>query len=263
MKKPKLLPPVRPNVGIKVAYRRQLQRLVDEMARSYDRWIAATWRADPPKMALDATPAEILAKELERLGRQWRKRFDEGAEEMARHFAKRTWRRSDDALRGILRRANFSVKFEMTPAMRDVFEATVQENVSLIRSIPEQYHTQVEGAVMRSVAAGRDLASLARELEERYHVARDRAVLIARDQNNKATASLQRARQTDLGLKQGIWLHSHGGKVPRKTHLANHGKTFSIAEGWFDPDPKVRRRIMPGELINCRCVWRPVVPGLT
>ena len=46
-------------------------------------------------------------------------------------------------------------------------------------------------------------------------------------------------------------MHSHAGKTVRKTHYANDGKRYNVAEGWFDPDPKVSRRIWPGELINC------------
>jgi SPP1 gp7 family putative phage head morphogenesis protein len=144
-----------------------------------------------------------------------------------------------------------------------VVDATVAENVSLIRSIPEKYLGDVQTSVMQSVKAGRDLATLSKDLRKNYGVSYRRAALIARDQNNKATSALMRVRQVDLGLEKGVWLHSHAGKEPRPTHLANHGKKFDLKEGWFDPDPRVRKRILPGELINCRCVWKPVVPGLT
>jgi hypothetical protein len=53
-------------------------------------------------------------------------------------------------------------------------------------------------------------------------------------------------------------LHSGGGKEPRRTHVKNSGKKFNVAQGWFDPDKTVRKYIQPGELINCRCVSRPV-----
>jgi uncharacterized protein with gpF-like domain len=89
------------------------------------------------------------------------------------------------------------------------------------------------------------------------------AALIARDQNNKATAVFVRVRQKQAGITKAMWLHSHGGKEPRKTHLANDGKLYDPAKGWFDPDPKVRRHIYPGELINCRCSSITVVPGFS
>ena len=41
----------------------------------------------------------------------------------------------------------------------------------------------------------------------------------------------------------------------------NDGKEYDIKTGWFDPDPKVRKHIRPGELIHCRCLVTPVLPG--
>jgi uncharacterized protein with gpF-like domain len=63
-----------------------------------------------------------------------------------------------------------------------------------------------------------------------------------------------------LGITEAVWLHSGGGKVPRPTHVRNNGRRYSVAEGWLDPAEG--RRVFPGELINCRCVSRAVMPGL-
>jgi SPP1 gp7 family putative phage head morphogenesis protein len=258
-----LLRPIRPNAGIEAAYRAKMRKLISEMARSFEYWVRASYRANEPIMAQDATPASQLRIELNRLAKHWNKRFRDAAPELAAYFARQAYRRSDEQLRQILKRAGMSVQFKMTPEMTDIMRATVAENVQLIRSIPEQYFTQVQGAVMRSVSAGRDLKTLSDELREHYGVSHRRAAFIARDQSNKMTANVQRARQTKLGITEGEWVHSHGGKKPRKTHLANDGKRFNIATGWHDPDPRVDRKIWPGELPNCRCVWTAVVPGLT
>lgn len=259
----KALRPVRPNCGIEAAYRRKLYRLIDEMARSYAYWIKAAWRKNEPVLAQDATPAADLQREVRRLSKAWQDRFDEGAPELARWFSLSASRRSDAALKAILKKAGFTVKFKTTRAVRDVLDASIAENVSLIKSIASQYHTEVEGMVMRSVQAGRDLGSLTKDLQKRYGVTRRRAALIARDQNNKATAVITRVRQVDLEITEAIWQHSHAGKKPRKTHLANDGKRYNPAVGWFDPDPKVRQRIWPGMLGSCRCTSRPVVKGFT
>jgi SPP1 gp7 family putative phage head morphogenesis protein len=150
-----------------------------------------------------------------------------------------------------------TVEFKMSPAMNDVFQATVTENVSLIKSIPSQYFTDVEGLVMRSVQRGGDLSGITDELEKRYGITRRRAAFIARDQNNKANATFTRVRQQELGVTEAIWLHSAGGKEPRPSHVAFSGKTYNIREGALIDG----KRIWPGELPNCRCVSRPVVPG--
>ena len=258
-----MLRPVHPNVGIAVAYRRKLHALIEEMQASYAWFLKAQYRETPPAMATDASPAKEMEKELRKLGDRWRKRIEDGAPKLAKWFLQASWKRSDDSLKKILRDAGFSVKFTMTRQMRDVLNATLANNVSLIKSIGSEYHTQIEGLVMRSVTAGHDLATLTDELEKRYGVTRRRAALIARHQNNLATAAMTRVRQQDIGIEEAIWLHSHGGREPRKTHLANSGKRYRVSEGWFDPDPKVQRRIWPGELISCRCVSKPVVKGFS
>jgi SPP1 gp7 family putative phage head morphogenesis protein len=163
----------------------------------------------------------------------------------------------------ILKDAGIAVEFKMTRAMKDAFDATVFENVSLIKSIPEQYHRQIEGTVMRSVSAGRDLSILAKDLQARYGITKRRAAFIARSQNNLATATMTKVRQLDCGITEAIWLHSHGGREPRPTHVKNSGKKYNIETGWFDDDPKVRRYIWPGTLPNCRCTSRSVVKGFT
>jgi uncharacterized protein with gpF-like domain len=92
-----------------------------------------------------------------------------------------------------------------------------------------------------------------------YPVTANRAVLIARDQTNKATAVITRTRQIELGLKEALWVHSGGGKTPRPSHMRANGERYKIAEGCvIDGVP-----IQPGELINCRCVSRPILPYVT
>lgn len=258
----KALKPVHPNAGIEAEYRARLDRLIKAMHLSYVWWLRAQYRETPPEMAQDATPARELQRELSLLGKRWQAKIDEAAPKLAEWFTKTNSRRSQAALQKILRDGGLSVDFKMTAPMRDVMHASLAENVALIKSIPSQYHTQVEGIVMRSVTAGRDLASMTKELQERFPIARKRAEFIALDQNNKMTAAFVRVRQQELGIK-AKWLHSHGGREPRPTHLANDGYVYDPALGWFDPDPKVRRRIWPGELPRCRCTSVSVVKGFS
>jgi uncharacterized protein with gpF-like domain len=256
-----ILRPVHPNAGIESAYRKRLLALIDEMNRSFAYWIKAAWRSNEPVLAGDETPAITLRDALRDLSQRWRKRFDTASKELADYFARASTERSDAALRAILKKGGFSVEFKLTPAARDILQATIAENVALIKSIPEQYLTNVEGLVMRSVQAGRDLDQLTTDLQEQHGVTRRRAVLIARDQNNKATAAITAARQQELGVTEAIWVHSGGGKHPRPTHLkAGRERTrYDVKTGWYDP--AVKKYIRPGELINCRCVSRSVVKG--
>lgn len=267
----RVLRAVRPNVGIEMEYRRTLDKLVGEMHCSIVYWLKAAYRANPPEMAQDApdasgfgearsqSPARALQDAVKRLTRYWQRKFNEAAPKLADHFATATTERTDAAMRAILRDAGISVRFKMTREANDVMQATIAEQVGLIKSIASEHMTEVQGLVMRSVQTGRDLGQLAKDLEHRYHITKRRAATIARDQNNKATASMTRVRQQALGITEAVWVHSGGGKHPRPTHLQMNGKRYEVAKGMYDP--AVKEFIRPGELINCRCVSKSVIPG--
>ena len=247
-----------PNAGIKQRYQRRMIALIREMANSVLYWLEAQRKATPPVLAADALPSEQMRAEVHRLFEQWRKRFEKEAPKIAGAFLRGQFSATNAAMRQALRDAGWTIEFTLTPAMRDAFEASLAENVGLIKSIPAQYLQEVEGIVMRNYTAGRDLKSMAQEIRGRYHVAANRAVLIARDQSNKASAVVQRARQKELGITEFQWLHSHAGREPRRTHVAMNGKRFPVNKGAWDADEKAF--VFPGQLINCRCVGRSVLP---
>lgn len=248
---------MQPNAGVEAWYRKQLDKAVRDMNDSMVYWLKANYRASGA-MAMDASPAVFMRDAMKKLARRWTKRFDDLAQKLADRFAGDAMKNSDVSLSNALEAAGFTVPFKMTPAMNNALQATITENVGLIRSIPEQYLTQVQTMVMQSVGRGRDLGTLTEELEKRYGITRRRAALIARDQNNKATATMQSARQQSLGITQGIWRHSHAGKEPRPSHVKANGEFFDLSKGLYLDG----KWTLPGEEINCRCTWSPVIPGL-
>lgn len=286
---PKVIKGTRPNLGLEVAYRKRLRAWMELLHKSVLYWVTASYNQNPPEMAQDdsgiiicdicdgsdgnrnlvslhglaqdAVPAAELQKALKKLTRRWRRNFNEASPQLAKWFGTAAWKRSDRDLQKALADGGISVKFKLTAAQRDVLHATVNQNVSLIKSIPQQYLHRVEGLVMRSVQTGRDLGQLTKDLQKEFKVTKRRAALIARDQNNKATAALTRARQVELGIEKAIWVHSHAGKTPRPTHLKMDGKKYDISKGMYDSAEK--RYVLPGELINCRCFSKSVVPGFS
>jgi uncharacterized protein with gpF-like domain len=251
------------------------------MHASIEYWVTAAYRKDPPKIAeLVANdtsiieskkrdiserrnawlskygPSTKMRRTLDALSKRWIDRFDEWAPKIAESYLLGMFKTSDSAMRQSLKDAGMSVKFKMTLAMRDAFQASLSENVGLIKSIPEKYLQQVEGVVMRAYSSGRDLEAMTKGLKEIYPVTNNRAALIARDQSNKANAVVNRTRQLELGFTEAIWMHSHAGKNPRLDHIAANGKRYKIAEGC-----KISGEfIYPGQEINCRCTSRPVLP---
>lgn len=250
--------PVRPNLGIAASYQRKIDNLVAAMSRQSSRAILAEYRSKPPVLAQDESSPAALRDVIARLSRDWEAKFDDFAKSAGRKFAHETASAADRSFAASLRGAGFTVRFQPTRAVNEVIQATIAEQVSLIRSIPKQYFTQIQGSVMRSVQTGRDLASLSADLQARYGVTKRRAALIARDQNNKATASITRARQMEAGITEATWLHSAGGRTPRPEHVAASGKRYDVAKGMFLENEWV----WPGTAINCRCVSVPVIPGI-
>lgn len=255
---------IRPSAAFAANYQARLLRLVDEMANSVRYWIAAAYRQQDDRIAAlsglaeDARPGTVLLEVIRRLRRRWLKKFDDASLDLARYFAAHVHQRSSTELKKILKRAGMAVEFKVSRTVRDALGAIVYQNVALIRSIPEQYLAQIEGSVMRSVVAGRDLASLTQDLQQQHGVTRRRAEFIALDQNNKATAYINRIQNVEVGITRGIWRHSHAGKEPRPTHVANDGNEFDLVEGWLDP--AIGRRILPGTEPGCRCFWSPILP---
>ena len=112
----------------------------------------------------------------------------------------------------------------------EMFSSWVRENVSLIKSIPDQMLTQVEGIAQRGLRSGRSPRDLAKEIRGRFGVTESRARLIARDQIGKLNGQITQKRQTDLGVDTYFWQSSNDERV-RPTHDAMEGKLCR----WDDP----------------------------
>jgi uncharacterized protein with gpF-like domain len=268
-----LLRPVRPNIGIEVEYKRRLHNLIDQMHKSVLYWLKATYRRAPPKMVItaqrergnsmahDELAATALKNAIKRLAARWLKNFDTCAVELAEYFSKAACERSDANLKAILKKGGIAIDWTMTAAQRDVLRATIEQQVGLIKSIPREHLARVQTLVMQSVQTGRDLEQLAGDLERQFNVTKRRAAFIARDQSNKATASLTRARQIEIGVTEAIWMHSGGGKHPRPKHVkaGRDKQRYDVTKGL--PIGDRGEYVFPGECINCRCVSRAVVKG--
>lgn len=264
---------IQPNAGVTSWYFTQLQRLLLEMSEDLQRTIEKpadvalaqdylTRRIVPEiaHAADAASPNVRLNKALKKWGDKWAAKFEKAANKLAKQFATKSFQATQQAFRAALQNADFTVRFAPTRASLEAFRATVAENVGLIRSIGQQYHTKIQGDVWRAVTRGSDLSTLSLELRNTYGVTVKRAALIARDQNAKAKATIENTRRKELGITQAIWQHSSAGKEPRPAHVAMNGKLFDLAKGMWDEDEQ--QWILPGQLINCRCTSRAVLPGV-
>lgn len=252
---------VLPNAGVEADYLADLRRMIDAMHMDVNREITRAYRERPPhaaRTASDESPAARMRRVMARLTQKWTREFNRKAPDHAQEFADEAKRHADFAFKRHLSSAGLSVQFKPTRAMNDAYQAVIGENVGLIRSIPQQYLSQVQGIVMRAVQKGSDLQELTEVLEGRYQVTRSRAELIARDQNAKANSVMNRARQRELGIQRAIWRHTPSSVNPRESHLDADGTEYDLQQGCLIDG----ELIFPGELINCGCVSESVIPGL-
>jgi len=258
---PKTIRAVLPNSGIKAEYQKSLIALIDEMRDSVLWWLRARYRAREDEIvAADKSPTRDLMSAINSLFSQWEKRFEEYAQRQSRRFARRVNASATNQLLNSMNDAGLTVKFRTSRRVNSVLQATIAENVGLITSIPKQYLDDVRGIVMRGVQEGRDLNYITEEIEPLLtKKSRNRAIMIARDQTNKATEAITRTRCEGIGITEGIWMHRSGSKVPRQSHLEMDGKRFKLDDGLFDW--AVKEMVKPGSEINCHCTFRPVIPG--
>lgn len=265
-KKTKSLKAINYNAGNIKWYQRELLAEISEMNDEVKSEIVRVIRDNPLAkvrvLAMDANPAQITKQVLDALARKWVDRFINRANPLSREMVKKTLVAVDRGLLASARADNLTIKMQWTTAMTEKVDAIIAENVSLIRSIPEKYFTEVEGTVYRALARGGDRKALADEIEEsfgkRHGITRRRAEFIARDQTRKATSALSAARQEAAGIVEGEWVHSGGGQSPRKSHVkaGKERKRFKLSEGCLIDG----EYIMPGQLPNCGCIWKPVLP---
>ena len=78
---------VQSSAAVRAAYQRRLDAVIDEMHRSLVYWLKGAYRANPPAIALDASPARELRAAIRKLRRRWLANFDTLAPKLATYFA--------------------------------------------------------------------------------------------------------------------------------------------------------------------------------
>lgn len=150
-----------------------------------------------------------------------------------------------------------------TVKRRQEAERFVAENVSLIRSIGEEFFDRLEADVLGALAGGARWEQLSKVVAKRYGVSARRANLIARDQMGTLNSRLAQAKQQEIGVRRYIWRTSQDERVvgnpsglyPKGNerhgdHWSREGKVFE----WGNPPHDGH----PGEAIQCRCTAEPV-----
>lgn len=247
-------------------YGKEMRKLIREMNKDYREALLSKYdevEEQQEVAAEDVSMASQLRMRLNKLKDKWSKIFTDRAPAMVSSMINRVDQAEQKSLNASLKQLSggFTIKTDIMPAdLTEALTAATNENVSLIKSIQQQYHTQVEGFAMRSIhPGGRGAADIKEGLTNQLGVNDRRATRIATDQTKKITASMNYERSKALGIKKFKWVHSGRNAEPRPLHKNTlNGKIFS-----YDDlpviDEKTGERGLPGKMINCSCVSVPVV----
>jgi len=256
--------PLRPNVGVQDNYQKRLDSLIRTMRKTVEKEIGALFDTAHAKkfFAMDANISPQANLLMNSLMKRFQQLFDTKAQGLASRMVDENDRASSGALHGSLKELSGGLSLKttsITPAMKQIMKASIAENVGLIKSIPSQYLTQVQGAVMRSITTGNGMQDLFPALNKYGEITERRARLIARDQTRKVYNNLNAGRMKAVGVQKYEWCHSNGDREPRPLHLnVLNGQIFSLDNPPVI-DEKTGQRGKPGDLINCTCFMRPIV----
>lgn len=210
----------------------------------------------------DASPTTMAKRALAGLKARFQRLFAAQARPLTDNLFGQIDKASGSSLNASLRDLSGGVTLavpKLPGALHEQLRAATASNVSLIKSIPAEFHGRIERAVLRSIQpGGNGLQDVLETLNHQEGITQRRARFIAEDQTRKVTTAMNSARMQATGIREFEWIHSGGGAEPRRLHVQLHGQVFR-----FDDLPVIDERTgergLPGQLPNCRCTLRPVL----
>lgn len=246
------MPRSRPPKLIEVEYAKALQRVVDrsratvytllaELPRILEQQdgtrVHALIRAARTHASLSASDRVTLSS-----------RFGSRVAEYARaQFAKQVKAKLGVELASLLPRLPASSVRHHDAA--NPLDAFVHENVALIESLGDTPLEEIGMLVTRAFTNGMRAETLAKDIAERFNVADNRAMLIARDQIGKLNGQVSANQHKQMGIRKFTW-RTVGDNRVRDEHEELEGNVYS-----YDDPPAEG---MPGSPIQCRCCDEPV-----
>ena len=206
--------------------------------------------------------ADVIEVSLAALRQRWSSAvFDRFAERLASKFVQAVNLQNQQQFQNQYKSFGINI-YAGNQAVSDYLDATVKDNVRLIKSIPDQYLTQVESIVLGNMRAGMRPSAINQQLQDQFGVTERRARVIARDQVSKASNGLAKKRMESSGFKYFQWIDSKDSRVrSRHKHIAN--KVTKYGKGIYSfsdlPIGEQGVPVAPGQPIQCRCVMRPVL----
>lgn len=268
------------NAGIMAWYVKELKSLTKAMVKEAGKVLAEIYKKGYPDIAFDESISSQARIALNQLYEKYQDKFSEKGKILAKSLLNKTnkyanWQFNKN-LKDMLgnNAKGFLLKgAAITPEKSEIMKALLFENVSLIRSLPNEYFKQITGAVARSIENGEGVKWLSKELKGYGAKSDRRAELIAQDQTRKAYNSINLRNFQENNIRRAKWNHSGGSREPRDYHKTKWDGVSGLKDGEpngldgfiFDIDnppvidKKTGERGYPGQLPYCRCTMSIVI----
>lgn len=265
-------------------YAKQIKAMVRAMADDYRKELDELMelKGTTEHYAQDSKlPVGRFRAALERLQKKWMKRISRFANKTAEVMSVKVDKHSFVSASNSLKAMGIEKPSSSDPeGFASKIESFVAENVALIKSIPEEFHSKIERSVWNSLTSKEGDEQGAFGIHKAITDLSDkeiyRADFIARDQNSKFFSVLNMARLEQNDCPSFEWVHSSAGKVPRECHIAWNGRTFLTKGGpselyelledgtvvKYEPgqDGATSMDIgKPGHPPNCKCRAKPKI----
>lgn len=143
----------------------------------------------------------------------------------------------------------------LNTAMGDTFKKLLDVNIQLIKSIPIEAAQRVNNLVTENIWQSARPEEIATKIMETEKINFNRAMVIARTEVSRASATLTQARAESVGSEGYIWRTSND-LVVRESHKKMNGKFVK----WTEPPILDKMVGHAGCLPNCRCYAEPIIP---
>ncbi|AUR93246.1 head morphogenesis domain protein [Vibrio phage 1.186.O._10N.286.49.E3] len=249
--------------AIGISYNAELQRMVRRIKKDIDQSIKPQVKDLEFEYTADSW-ADVIEVSLAALRQRWSSEiFNRFAERLASKFVQAVNVQNQQQFQNQYKSFGINI-YAGNQAVSDYLDATVKDNVRLIKSIPDQYLTQVESIVLGNMRAGMRPSAINKQLQDQFGVTERRARVISRDQVSKASNGLAKKRMESSGFKYFQWIDSKDSRV-RSRHKRIANKVTKYGKGIYSfSDLPLNDKgipIAPSDDIQCRCVMRPVLPS--
>lgn len=194
-----------------------------------------------------------MAVELERRTSMFSLRSKiESMAKLTRKLSIREWKKAVKSTLGI----DLLDDYYTGELYRVMMERWVEDNVALIKTIPQESLGRMRQIVLNGYKNGETTTAIVKKIQKTYSVDRRHAQLLARDQIAKLNGDITQQQQQDAGVVEYVWSTS-GDRRVRPSHAALNRKRIR----WDNPpvvDEKTGRRCHPGMDYQCRCCALPV-----